>query len=441
MTTVAINPDDAKTPAEARHRIFSIVGAATGNLVEWYDFYVYAFTAIYFSAEFFPSGDTTSQLLNTSAIFFAGFLLRPVGSWIFGRIADRYGRRTSMVISVLAMCFGSLIIAVLPTYASIGLLAPILLFLVRVLQGISVGGEYGTSATYMSEVAIGGRRGFYGSFQYVTLIGGQLLATLVLTVLQLFLTQPEMKSWGWRIPFAIGAVVAVVAYYLRRGLTETSTEKTRSQSSSGTLSGIFKEGWTKNFLIVVGFTAGGSLIFYTYTTYMGKFLVTTAGFSKEAATNTMTIVLFVYMCMQPIFGALADRIGRKMSMILFTGLSTLTTVPLMSAIGATKSPVMAFVLITIALAIVSLYTSISGLVKAELFPPQIRALAVGLAYAIGNALFGGSAEYVALWLKSIGIESTFFWYVTVMMAIGFVISLIMPNHRTEGYLQGDGMEH
>jgi MHS family alpha-ketoglutarate permease-like MFS transporter len=440
MTTIAPGRDDAKTPLEVRRRIFSIVGAATGNLVEWYDFYVYAFTAIYFSAEFFPKEDRTSQLLSAAAIFFAGFLLRPIGSWLFGWIADRYGRRTSMVISVLAMCLGSLIIAILPTYASIGVAAPILLFLVRVLQGLSVGGEYGTSATYMSEVALGGRRGFYASFQYVTLIGGQLLASVVLTVLQLFLTQPEMKSWGWRIPFAIGAVVALVAFYLRRGLHETSTVETRSQKNAGTLRGVFN-GSTKNFLIVVGLTAGGSLIFYTYTTYMQKYLVNTAGFSNTTATNTMTVVLLVYMLMQPVFGALSDVIGRKTSMIIFTGLSTLTTVPIMTAVGATKDPILAFVLITVALAIVSLYTSISGVVKAELFPPQIRALAVGLSYAIGNAIFGGSAEYVALWLKSAGVESTFFWYVTAMMALGFVISIYMPDARKQGYLQGDGMEH
>ncbi len=274
----------------------------------------------------------------------------------------------------------------------------------------------------------------------MTLIGGQLLASVVLTVLQLFLTQPEMKSWGWRIPFAIGAVVALVAFYLRRGLHETSTVETRSQKNAGTLRGVFN-GSTKNFLIVVGLTAGGSLIFYTYTTYMQKYLVNTAGFSNTTATNTMTVVLLVYMLMQPVFGALSDVIGRKTSMIIFTGLSTLTTVPIMTAVGATKDPILAFVLITVALAIVSLYTSISGVVKAELFPPQIRALAVGLSYAIGNAIFGGSAEYVALWLKSAGVESTFFWYVTAMMALGFVISIYMPDARKQGYLQGDGMEH
>ncbi len=428
------------TSADSRRRIFSIVGSASGNLVEWYDFYVYSFTQLYFAAEFFPKGDATSQLLNTAAIFAAGFLMRPIGSWLFGTIADRYGRRTSMVISVLVMCLGSALIAVLPTYAAIGVAAPVLLFVIRLVQGLSVGGEYGTSATYMSEVALGGRRGFYASFQYVTLIGGQLLATLVLVVLQIFLTEPEMKSWGWRVPFAIGAVAAIVAYYLRRNLAETSTEETRNKQGSGTISRVFQLS-LRNFLIVVGFTAGGSLIFYTFTTYMQKYLVNTAGFSKITATNTMTVVLLVYMLMQPLFGALSDIIGRKTSMLLFTALATVSTVPLMTAIGATKDPYVAFGLITLALAIVSIYTSISGIVKAELFPPEIRALGVGLAYAIGNALFGGTAEYVALQLKDWGVESSFYWYVTVMMAIGFAVAVIMPDARKDGYLQGHGTEH
>ena len=429
-------PSAAPTPGESRRRIKSIIGSASGNLVEWYDFYVYSFTQLYFAAEFFPKGDATSQLLNTAAIFAAGFLMRPIGSYVFGRIADRYGRRTSMIISVLMMCVGSALIAVLPTYASIGVAAPILLFLVRLAQGLSVGGEYGTSATYMSEVALGGRRGFFASFQYVTLIGGQLLATLVLVILQWQLSETEMKAWGWRVPFAIGAVAAVVAFYLRRGLQETSTEETRHAEGSGTIARVFQSS-LKNFLIVVGFTAGGSLIFYTFTTYMQKYLVNTAGFSKVTATNTMTVVLLVYMLMQPLFGWLSDIIGRKTSMLLFTGLATVSTVPLLTAIGATKDPYVAFGLITTALAIVSLYTSISGIVKAELFPPEIRALGVGLSYAIGNALFGGTAEFVALQLKDWGMETSFYWYVTFMMAIGFVVAVIMPDARKGGYLQGN----
>jgi MHS family alpha-ketoglutarate permease-like MFS transporter len=424
---------------DKRRRIFAIIGASSGNLVEWYDFYTYAFTAIYFASAFFPSGNQTTQLLNTAGVFAAGFLMRPIGGYVFGWVADKYGRRTSMMISVLMMCFGSLVIACLPTYASIGVAAPALLLAARLLQGLSVGGEYGTSATYMSEVAIGGQRGFYASFQYVTLIGGQLLAVLVLVIIQQFMPEAEIKAWGWRIPFFVGAATAVVALYLRASLDETSSVETRQRKEAGSLAAIFRH-HTRAFVTVLGFTAGGSLIFYTFTTYMQKYLVNTAGMDTKTASRLMTIVLLVYMAMQPLFGALSDKIGRKTSMILFGGLATLATMPLLSALSGVKDTTVAFLLITAALAIVSFYTSISGLVKAELFPAEVRALSVGLSYAIANAIFGGSAEAVALYFKSVGHETWFFWYVTVMVGISFIFALTMPDSRRKGYLQGHGTE-
>ncbi|HZY12610.1 MAG TPA: MFS family transporter [Beijerinckiaceae bacterium] len=438
MTTL-VQAGPAIDAHDKRRRIFAIIGASSGNLVEWYDFYTYAFTAIYFASSFFPSGNQTTQLLNTAGVFAAGFLMRPIGGYLFGWIADKHGRRTSMLISIVMMCGGSLVIACLPTYASIGVAAPALLLLARLLQGLSVGGEYGTSATYMSEVAIGGQRGFYASFQYVTLIGGQLLAVLVVVVVLQFMTEAEIKDWGWRIPFFIGAATAVVAFYLRRSLEETSSTETRQRKEAGSLGEIFRH-HTRAFCIVLGFTAGGSLIFYTFTTYMQKYLVNTAGMDAKTASRLMTVVLFVYMIMQPLFGAISDKIGRKTSMMLFGGLATLATIPILSTLSTIKDPVTAFFLITAALAIVSFYTSISGLVKAELFPAEVRALSVGLSYAIANAIFGGSAEYVALWFKQDGHEAWFFWYVTVMVAISFIAALIMPDSRKRGYLQGHGTE-
>jgi metabolite-proton symporter len=438
MSTV-VQPGAVLDAPDKRRRILAIVGASSGNLVEWYDFYTYAFTAIYFASAFFPSGNQTTQLLNTAGVFAAGFLMRPVGGYLFGWLADKRGRKTSMLISVLLMCFGSLVIACLPTYGTIGVAAPALLLLARLLQGLSVGGEYGTSATYMSEVAIGGQRGFYASFQYVTLIGGQLLAVLVLVVIQQMMPEADIKAWGWRIPFVIGAATALIALYLRSSLEETSSTSTRDRKEAGSLSEIFRH-HTRAFITVLGFTAGGSLIFYTFTTYMQKYLVNTAGMDAKTASRLMTVVLLVYMVMQPLFGALSDKIGRKSSMMLFGGLATLATMPILYTLSGTNDPLLAFVLITAALAIVSFYTSISGLVKAELFPPEVRALSVGLSYAIANAIFGGSAEAVALYFKSVGRETWFFWYVTVMVAISFVFALIMPDPRKKGYLQGHGTE-
>lgn len=434
--TVSSSPVAGLESADRRRRIFAIFGSSSGNLVEWYDFYAYAFTALYFAPSFFPKDNQTTQLLQTAAIFAIGFLMRPIGGYVFGFVADKFGRKTSMMISVLMMCFGSLAIGLLPTYQSIGAAAPALLLLARMLQGLSVGGEYGTSATYMSEIAVPGHRGFFASFQYVTLIGGQLLASLVILVVQQSMSDVDVRAWGWRVPFFIGAACALVALVLRASLHETSSAATRARSEAGSLTELFAK-HSRAFLIVLGYTAGGSLIFYTFTTYMQKYLVNTAHMNDRVANVVMTLVLFTYMVIQPLFGALADRIGRRTSMLLFGGLAVLGTVPLMRAIGGVSSPYAAYVLIVAALAIVSFYTSISGLVKAEMFPTEVRALGVGLAYAIANAIFGGSAEYVALWFKNAGSESSFYWYVTGMCAIAFMSAWAMPDSRTHGYLRDE----
>ncbi|MFT3697815.1 MAG: MFS family transporter [Kofleriaceae bacterium] len=411
---------------EQRRRIVSIMAASSGNLVEWFDFYVYAFSALYFAPAFFPKASDTAQLLNTAGVFAAGFLMRPVGGWLFGRIADRVGRKRSMVISVSLMCVGSLGIACLPTYATAGALAPALLLVARLVQGLSVGGEYGTTATYLSEASLHGRRGFYSSFQYVTLIGGQLLAVLVIVILEQVLTEPELRAWGWRIPFAVGAVTAVVALLLRRTLHETQTEDARSDSRAGNLWALLRE-HPRAFGSVFAYTAGGSLFFYTFTTYMQKYLVNTAGLPKKTTSYVMTIALVVYMVMQPLFGALSDRIGRRKSMTLFGLLGAIVVVPVLTALGGTHDPFVAGALIILALAVLSFYTSVSAIVKAEMFPAEVRALGVGFAYALGNALCGGTAEYVALYLKDQGHEPVYGYYVAVMMVVFFIVSLRLPK--------------
>ncbi len=418
---------------DKQRRIFAIIGASSGNLVEWFDFYIYAFCAIYFASSFFPTGDLTAQLMKTAGVFAAGFLMRPMGGWLFGRLADRRGRHTAMMISVLMMCGGSLVIALLPTHARIGAAAPALLLVARLCQGLSVGGEYGISAAYMSEVALEGRRGFFASFQYVTLIGGQLLALFVIVLLQYCLSEIQLKAWGWRIPFALGALAALISLLLRRSLSETTSEQMRQRKETGTLRELFQ--YKRALFTVLGFTASGSLSFYTFTTYMQKYLVNTAGMPPKSVSLIMTSALFIAMLMQPAFGALSDRIGRRLSIIAFSALATLCTAPILHALKSVSNPYAAFSMIMIALAILSLYTSISGLLKAELFPVEVRALGVGLSYAVANAVFGGSAEYIALWMKSQGMESSFYWYVTAMCLIGLCVALRMPDPRRHGYLK------
>jgi MHS family alpha-ketoglutarate permease-like MFS transporter len=433
-------PDPNVSPAQ---RLRSILGGSAGNLVEWYDWYAYAAFSLYFAKAFFPQGDTTAQLLNTAAIFAVGFLMRPLGAWLLGRYADRHGRRAALMLSVTMMCGGSLMIALTPGYASIGVAAPVLLIVARLLQGLSVGGEYGASATYLSEMATRAHRGFWSSFQYVTLVMGHLLALGVLIALQQWLLTPEqLEAWGWRIPFAIGAVAAVSVLWLRRNMAETASfaiggrdAGPHGQQRQGTLRELSNH--PRAVLAVMGLTMGGTLAFYTYTTYVHKFLVNSAGIDKQTASLVNAATLFVYMLMQPLVGALSDRIGRRPVLIAFGVLGTLLTVPILSSLQQVETGVQAFWLILGALAIVSGYTSINAVVKAELFPVEIRALGVALPYALTVAVFGGTAEYVALWFKSIGYESGFYWYVTACIACSLGVYVWMPDTRATSLIDKD----
>ncbi|MDA2068701.1 MFS transporter [Bacillus cereus group sp. MYBK249-1] len=399
----------------------NIFKGSVGNLIEWYDWYVYSAFAVYFSAEFFPKGDPTSQLLNTAAIFAVGFLMRPIGSLLMGRYADRHGRRAALTLSITVMAGGSLIIACTPSYESIGIMAPIILVLARLLQGLSLGGEYGTSATYLSEMASSGRRGFYSSFQYVTLVAGQMVALGVQIVLQQLLSEPDMKAWGWRIPFIIGAMGAVAVLWLRRTMDESeqfSNIKSQKRESAGTVRALMKH--PKAVLTVVGLTLGGTVAFYTYTTYLQKFMVNTVGLPKEVVSWINFVALLIFVVLQPIAGLLSDKIGRRPLLMAFGILGTLLTAPIFFFMEKTTEPIVAFLLMMVGLIIVTGYTSINAIVKAELFPTEIRALGLGLPYALTVAIFGGTAEFIALWLKSIGMESLFYFYVAGCIAISFI---------------------
>jgi MHS family alpha-ketoglutarate permease-like MFS transporter len=417
-------------------RLRSIVGGSAGNLVEWYDWYVYSAFALYFAPVIFPAASATAQLLNAAAIFAVGFLMRPIGAWVMGVYSDRHGRKAGLTLSVTLMCLGSLLIAVTPTYATAGAVAPAMLVFARMLQGLSVGGEYGASATYLSEMAGRERRGYYASFQYVTLIGGQLTALGVLLLLQATMSEAALEAWGWRVPFAIGGLLAVAVFRIRRGLLETeSFQAVKGERRSGGVA-LFREhpreAWT-----VMALTAGGTLAFYAYTTYMQKFLVGTSGFSRPTATAVMTAALLLYAAVQPVAGALSDRVGRKPLLVGFGVLGVIGTAPLFLLLETVTSPVLAFALIAAALVALSGYTAISGVLKAEMFPAHIRTLGVALPYAIANTIFGGTAEYLALWLKDQGVERWFYGYVTAMIAVSLVAYLRMPDTRLHSRIVED----
>ena len=428
----AVDAAASSTASEAisAQRLKAIFVGSLGNLVEWYDFYCYSAFALYFAGSFFPKQDPTAQLLATAGIFALGFFVRPIGGLLFGYIGDHLGRRTALMTSVLLMCGGSLLIACAPTYATVGTLAPVLLLLARLLQGLSLGGEYGSSATYLSEMATSKHRGFYASFQYVSLIGGQLVALLVLLVLQkLVLTPDELRAWGWRIPFLIGAALALIAVWMRQDLPETSQFEA-ARKKGGKLGGLRTLlQYPRECLIVIGLTMGGTLAFYVYTTYMQKFLKLSVGLTDNQTTAVSAGSLIFAMLLQPLYGALSDRIGRRPLLVGFALLGTLLTVPLLTAIQHAQGPWEAFGLIACAWLIVSGYTSINAVVKAELFPAAIRTTGVGVPYALAVSVFGGTAEYIALWFKQAGNEGGFYWYASAVIFCTLLVNVLMRDTK------------
>jgi MHS family alpha-ketoglutarate permease-like MFS transporter len=418
-------------------RIKSIIGGSAGNLVEWYDWYAYSVLTIYFAPVFFPKEDATAQLLSAAAIFAVGFFMRPIGAWLMGIYSDRHGRKSGLALSVALMAGGSLLIAAAPTYAGAGAVAPAVLVVARMLQGLSVGGEYGASATYLSEMATRQRRAFWASFQYFTLIGGQLLALGGVVVLQLTMSEAHLQAWGWRVAFAVGALLALAVYVLRTRIAETESFTRQSDDRPGSTAVSLWRNHPREFLIVAAISGGGSCAFYAYTTYMQKFLVNTSGFSRTAATEIMTAALILFMLIQPLWGLAADRFGRKPILYVFGFGGVLVSVPVFTAISTARSPQTALALVLVPLVLLGSYTAISGLIKAELFPPHIRTLGVALPYAVGNMLFGGTAEYAALWFKQAGAESGFYWYLTAIIGMAAVGFVLLPETKRTSLIEED----
>ncbi len=426
-----------------RARWRSIVGGSAGNVIEWYDFLAYSIFSIYFSSAFFPGGSQTAQLLNAAAVAAVGYIVRPLGSWAIGALADRRGRRVALSLSVAMMSLGSLTIALTPTYATIGMAAPAVLVVARLLQGFSMGGEAGTSATYLSEMAPAGRRGFFVGFVQVTVVMGQLLALALMLVLQrLLLTPQQLEQWGWRIPFVLGGVLSVFALYLRRGIDETDAFERQEgvagapQADHGSLLVLLSRYWRQT-LWTLGISVGGTVAFYTFTIYLQKYMVNTTGFSRSAATLITTIALVIYMFCQPLFGLLSDLLGRRPVLLMFGVGATFLTVPLMHALGQAHSALAAFALNLAALAILSGFSSIHWLVKSELFPAKVRALGVGLPFAVVSSVMGGTTEFLALRLKSAGHEAWFFYYVSACAAVSLVTCLLMPETRHNSVIDAE----
>ncbi|MFN2475057.1 MAG: MFS transporter [Chthoniobacterales bacterium] len=419
-------PVAAREETKQRTVVGNILRGSLGNMVEWFDFYSFTVFGTYFAHSFFASGKEDQDLLGVLGVFAAGFMMRPVGSWFFGRYADQRGRRAALTLSVLLMAAGSLLIAVTPGIQTIGIGAAITLFVARLIQGFSVGGEYGTSATYMSEMATRHRRGFYSSFQYLTLVSGQVLALVLQMILQATLSDQALHDWGWRIPFLVGAIAALSVMWLRRGMLESvpneqmvaARSAKRGEAAPGTMR-LLAQHW-KPFLMVIGLTMGGTVAFYTFTSYMQILMLGTIR-DKTTVTTVNFFALLIFMLLQPVYGALSDRIGRKPLLLWFGIGGLLLTWPIMTALTNTRSSALSFLLMMAALLIVLGYTSINALVKSEIFPRSVRALGVGLGYGIANAIFGGTAPYIGKALHNAGRDDAFFTYVTICIGISLAV--------------------
>ncbi|MER6051873.1 MFS transporter [Streptomyces sp. NPDC001793] len=423
-------PDGPRPPSRLRQ----LAAASVGNAVEWYDWYAYSFLAVYFADQVFPKGAGNSlvPLLSTFAVFAVGFFMRPVGGLLLGAVADRHGRRTALTLTILLMGGGSLLVALTPTYAATGVLAPIVLVVARLVQGLSVGGEFAASTTFLVESAGPGRRGLFSSFQYVSTTLGQLLASGTGALLAALLTERQMGQWGWRIAFLVGALLSLLGLWIRRGAQETlpqaaadpeSPDSAQRAARPGLFEGLRRH--PRQSLLICGITAGGTLAYYTWTTYLPTYAQVNAGFDKGDALTVGTLSLAFFALLQPLGGLLSDRIGRKPLLLAFGLGFAVLSVPLLHLV--TDAFVSLLLVQCAGMVLLTGYTSVAAAVNAEVFPARVRAAGIGFPYSLTVALFGGTAPYVGTWFKQAGHPDLFPWYVAVLCLVSFFVYLALPE--------------
>jgi MFS transporter, MHS family, alpha-ketoglutarate permease len=421
-------------PTTTRRAVLNTMKGSAGNLVEWYDVYVYTVFATYFEAQFFDKADTKSTLY-IYAIFAVTFVMRPVGSWFFGRYADRRGRKSALMLSITVMSGCSFVVAVMPTREVIGWWAAVILVLARLVQGFATGGEYGTSATYMSEAATANRRGFLSSFQYVTLVGGHVLAQFTLLILLSFLDVETVTAWGWRVGFFIGGIAALVVLWMRRSMDESLSEsyleavREGKDRAAGSLKALFTTHW-RPLLLVFLITAGGTIAFYTYTINAPAIIKSSFGSDRALTATWINLAGLIFLLLlQPVGGLISDRVGRKPLLVFFGIGGVLYTYVLLTYLPQTSSPLVAFALTAVGYVILTGYTSVNAIVKAELFPAEIRALGVGLGYALANSAFGGTAPLLYQAAKSSDRVGQFILYVTVVIGISLLVYVFALRNK------------
>ncbi|MGW1894873.1 MFS transporter [Streptomyces sp. NPDC002004] len=418
---------DAVTPVTRPVR--QLFAASVGNAVEWYDWYAYTFLATYIADQVFPKGSGSSliPLLSVFAVFAVGFFMRPVGGLLMGAVADRRGRRAALTVTILLMGGSSLLVALTPTYASAGVLGPLVLVVARLAQGLSVGGEFAASTTFLVESARPGRRGLFSSFQYVSTTAGQLVASGISAALVGALSDAAMETWGWRVPFLVGAALSLVGFWIRRGATETRGEERRQGPRPGLLDALRHH--PRASLLIGGITAGGTLAYYTWTSYLPTYAQLNAGVTKSDALLAGTLSLAFFGLLQPVGGLLSDRFGRRPPLLFFGVGFALLSVPLLRSLHGSFTGLL---LVQCAgMVLLTGFTSVSAAVNAEVFPARVRAAGIGFPYSLTVALFGGTAPYVGTLFKEIGSPGLFPWYVAVLCLVSAAVYLRLPEtaHR------------
>jgi MHS family proline/betaine transporter-like MFS transporter len=385
-------------PTETQSRR-AVTAAVVGNVLEWYDFAVYGYVATIISKQFFPPGDEVAALLLTFATFGLGFLARPLGGIIIGWIGDTKGRKTALIFTIMLMAVGTVLIGLIPSYATIGVVAPLLLLIARLMQGFSAGGEWGGSTAFIVEWAPENRRGFYGSFQQMSVVAGLLLGSGMAALLSTVLPAEAMESWGWRVLFLLGGLLGPVGMYMRRNIEETPAFRAVAAETAVAQPPAAQA--TSPLVLAAkafGFTVLWTVSFYIFLAYMPTFTQRYVGLTRATALWSNTAGLFLLMITIPLFGLLSDRIGRKPLLLACCFAFIVLPYPAFSVmLGGASLTVVILIQLLIGLAI-ALFSGPGPAAIAEIFPTRTRSTYMSTGYSLAVAIFGGFAPFIATWL-------------------------------------------